>query len=326
MIHADVQVAGILQGVADHLLQQQFFLRYRQGHPVDCPLAAEPLRQVRVVVAGDAVRAQRIYLAQGLPHGVAVLVRQAVDQVEAQRTEVVRADIVHQRRDHFVGLDPVDGLLYQGVEILDAKADAIEAHALEQGDGAGIHRARIYLDRVFPVILVQQPKMAREHVHQLGNLGVVEVGGGAAAPVHLGDGALFADQSGLLFDLLLQVIEIAPGHALLPGDYFVAAAVVTDVLAKRQVQVQGQGRALVVAIPPLPGQILLRGEVLAELGGGWIGGVPGPLAGVLDGQFHVRWVDSVDTGVGFGIGENTVHGSRSGHSRAHISKFGVRER
>ena len=73
-----------LQALADHPLQLQALVWPGQAQAVDGALAAETFRQVRVVVAGDAVGPQRDDLAQRLAHAVAVLVRQAVEQVEAQ--------------------------------------------------------------------------------------------------------------------------------------------------------------------------------------------------------------------------------------------------
>ena len=79
-----------------------------------------------VVVAGDAVRAQCYHPAQGIRHGVPVLVGQSVDQVETHGAESVGADALDQRRHLVVWLDAVDRLLHQRVEVLDAQADTVK--------------------------------------------------------------------------------------------------------------------------------------------------------------------------------------------------------
>jgi hypothetical protein len=187
VIHADVAVARVLQRGADHLCQHQLFLRFRQRQAIDGALWQEALRQVRIVVAGDAVRAQADHLAQGLAHAAVVLVRQAVDQVEAQGAEAVGAHGLDEVRDLVVGLQPVHGLLHALVEVLDTEADAVEADPLEKRYRRRRYGARVDFDRVLPVALVEQAEIARQRMHELRDLTVVEVGRRAAAPVHLRD-------------------------------------------------------------------------------------------------------------------------------------------
>ena len=163
-------------------------------------------------------------------------------------------------------------------------------------------------------------------MHQLGDFRVVQVGGRAATPVHLGDRALLAHQLGLLLDFALQAIEVLPRHAFFPGDDLVAGAVVADVPAEGQVQVQGQRCALVVPIPVLPGEVLFYREILAELGRGRVGGITRAVAGIPGGQLHVRQVFG-RYARGGGIRQYTRHSCyRLCYHSAHRSKTWPRER
>ena len=80
--------------------------------------------------------------------------------------------------------------------------------------------------------------MAGEQVHQLGDLGVVQVGWCAAAPVHLGDWTLLSHQFGLQPHLALQPPQVLLGDVFATRDDLVARAVIADVVTERDVQVE----------------------------------------------------------------------------------------
>jgi hypothetical protein len=63
----------------------------------DAALRLEQLRQVGVVVDRDPVRIECGHLVEGRPHGFRGLLRQPVDQVDADRTETGAARGVDDR-------------------------------------------------------------------------------------------------------------------------------------------------------------------------------------------------------------------------------------
>ena len=206
MVHADAAIAGVAQRGVDHLRQQQLFLGLGQAQPVDSALTGEALGQMGVVVAGDAVGAQADDPAQRFRHALVVLVRQAVDEVETQRAETVAAHRLDAIRDVGIRVPAVDRRLHPRVEILNAQTDTVETHAFEQRDGGGIDAARVDLNGVLAVVFVEQFEVARKAVHQLGDLAVVEIGGGASAPVQLRDRPLGADQFALQRQLCADLL------------------------------------------------------------------------------------------------------------------------
>ena len=137
------------------------------------------------------------------------------------------------------------------------------------------------------MVLVEQFEVARQAVHQLGDLAVVEIGGRASAPVQLRDRPLGADQFALQRHLGADLLQVAPGDARFAGHHFVAGAVIANVSAERQVHVQGQ-RLRVTLLARLPVQIAAQVEGFAELRGCGVGRVAGAAAGVAPGQGDTR--------------------------------------
>ena len=83
-------------------------------------------------------------------------------------------------------------------------------------------------------------EMAAQQIHQATDLRLIEISWRAAPPVqllHLASGK----QRRAVDDLLLKDIEILIGLMLLAGDYLIAAAEITQLMAKRDMHVQRQG-------------------------------------------------------------------------------------
>ena len=95
---------------------------------VDLPLRLEHLRQVRVAVDGDAVRPRLDDGVERAREAVERLARQAVDQVDVDRAEAVRAAGVDHAQRFLDALHAVDRQLHRGIEVLHAEAGAVEAH------------------------------------------------------------------------------------------------------------------------------------------------------------------------------------------------------
>ncbi len=129
----------------------------------------------------------------------------------------------------------MDGPLHLRIEILDADADAIEAQLCEQRDAFRVDRARVHFDRV--LALRGKVELGAQHARQLRKLGVGEKRRRAPSPVHLTDRAVLTQAIGQQTDLALQVLQILRRSSVVLGDDLVAAAVVADRPAERQVNV-----------------------------------------------------------------------------------------
>ncbi len=133
------------------------------------------------------------------------------------------------------------GLLHGRVEILDAKAQAIEPKLLESIQPLGIHGARVYFDRILAPR--RQGEVALEHRHEFAQFIVVQKGRCATPQVQLRHGLPQADVLGVQIDLPAEVAQIRRGSVVVLGDDLVAGAVVAQRLTKRDVHVQGQRQA-----------------------------------------------------------------------------------
>src|SRR5690606_35512412 len=85
--HADVDVAGGGELLDGQLQQAELGRRVGQVGRVDLLLRLEQLRQVRVAVDRQPVRAHLEHGVQGAGEALEVLLRQAVDQVDVDRAE-----------------------------------------------------------------------------------------------------------------------------------------------------------------------------------------------------------------------------------------------
>ncbi|MNH06467.1 hypothetical protein D3C79_658340 [compost metagenome] len=196
-----------------------------------------------------------------------VLVRQAIDEVEIGGAEPQCPGTLQHGADEVVVLLAVDRDLDRLVEVLHAEADAVEAQLPQHIQHVDRYLARIHL--YADLALVREPEVFAQHGHQAAGLGFIQIGGRAAAPVQLGHQPVL-EQRRLGLDLLLEEIEVLIGLVLVTGDHLVAAAVVTKLVAERDVHVERQ----------IARRILLGGvnevritEALVELQRGGIGGV-----------------------------------------------------
>src|SRR6185436_6061722 len=91
----------------------------------------------------------------------------------------------------------------------------------------------------------------------------------AATPMQLRDRTFRADQCGLHPNFFFQIVEIMPRFFFMACHYFIAGAVVTNVLAKRHMYIQRQRcNARLRVLPQL--FVLRDREVGSEMRRGWI--------------------------------------------------------
>src|SRR5690606_7416091 len=129
-----------------------------------------------------------------------------------------------QGRDLFLALYAVYRRLHVRIEVLHAKAQAIEAQRTQVVDTLGIDGARIDLDGKLVGVAVIHVERLVQAVHQIGQLFAGQIGRGAAAEVQLGEDALTAEQLRLHGDFTLEVIQVFHGAVGLLGDDLVAGA------------------------------------------------------------------------------------------------------
>ena len=281
------------------------------GRHLDAPLRLEQVRHVRVAVERDAVGRGRDHLVERRREAGHGLLRQAVDQVAVDRDEAVGAGGVDHEARLGLALDPVDGLLHLGVEILDPDRDPVEAEVAEEGDGVGVDLARIDLDRDLGVR--RDVERAAQHAHEVGHLVAGEEGRRAAAPVQLLDGGSPLDHAADDADLAADVPDVLGAAAVVLGDDLVAGAVVADGVAERHVDVQRQRLrvqrvALVARVQRV--DVVLGPEAVVKAVGGRVGRVAGAEQVVL---LHQRGVEDE---VGGGKGRGHRIGARERRARA----------
>ena len=275
---------------------------------------------MRVAVEGDAVGRGFDHLVERGAVAGHRLLRQSVDQVAVDRDEAVGARRVdHGARFRFA-LDPVDGLLHVGVEVLDADRNPVEAQLAEERDRVRADLARIDLDRDLGVGC--HVERAAQHAHQRGHLVAREERRRAAAPVKLLDDRVALDHAADDADFAADVLDVLGAAAVVLGDDLVARAVVADRVAERHVHVQRQ-RLRMNRVPLVARMqrvdVMLGLEPVVKAVGGRVGGVAGTEQVVL---LHQRGVEHEVGGskgrghrIGAGRGVRNARGQRivTGH-------------
>src|SRR5262249_11866842 len=168
------------------------------------------------------------------------------------------------------GLTAVDALLDRRVEVLDAHADAVEAEPGEGPDLADAGDCGVDLDRRLDASRPGQTGLDR--LREPGELIRIEVRRRPSPEVDLDDLRTGGQQGANAIELQLHRAEVSLDERLAPGDEHVAAAVVAEVPAERDVDVDGC-RTRARAAERLPG-LGLAERPLPVVGGG-IAGVAG---------------------------------------------------
>ncbi len=239
-----------------------------------------------VVVQGDALRPQRDQLLQRVGQAGFALPGQAVDQIRVDGVEIEGPCVLEHLADHRHRLYPVHRLLHPGIEILHPQAQAVEAQPAQQTQPRAVDRAWIDFDGVVAPVVFEKMKIARQLVHQLGDLRVAQKRRRAAAPVHLDHRSLPVDKRRLLPDLGFQMGDVGQGAITVGGDHPVTGAVVANRRAERDMAIQGQ--IAVGAIARRHGTLnVAKAHFFMEPGGRRVGGVAGAGAAVLANQVRV---------------------------------------
>ncbi len=153
------------------------------------------------------------------------------------------------RRGDVEALQAVDGALHPRVEVLHPHRHAIEAERTEQPHLGRIGRAWIDLDAVLAVGSAREARV--EHVHQAHELRLAQQRRRAAAEVELLDAGA-RQVAAHQIRLERERLQVGRDAFALLGRDLVAAAVVADRVAERQVHVQRQrhmGGALLEPVP-----------------------------------------------------------------------------
>src|SRR5262249_55051833 len=137
-------------------------------------------------------------------------------------------------------LAAVDALLNRRFEVLDAHTHAVETESGQRPDLLLAGDRGVNLDRGLDAPGPGKPPLDR--VREAGELSRGEIGRGGAAEMNLDHLGPRGDQRGDLVELQLQRPDVSLDERLAPGHEHVAAAVVTELPAERDVDIQG-GRA-----------------------------------------------------------------------------------
>jgi hypothetical protein len=185
----------------------------------------------------------------------------------------------------------VHRLLHVGVEILHAKAHAVEAQTCKVLKALDRDSPWIDLDRGLGI--GRNAEVPVQRLHEPRQLRVVEEGRRPAAQMQLRDGLRPAECGAMQRRLDLQGLQVRRSAIMVPGDDLVARAVVADRLAERDVHVQRQRPRTALASLDQRLPVLLGAEGFDETVRGGIARVARPRHVVLPQQ---RLVD--DTGGG----------------------------
>ena len=272
VIHADVDIAGFGQAPNGQLEKLELALRRRHVFRADQPLGLEQLRQVGIAVGGDAVGPQGDDLAQGGVEAGHRLQRQAIDQVNADRLEPRIPGSAHQLDHLGLALNTIDRLLNPGVEVLDAKTQAIEAQPMQLMNLLRRDGARVDLQRELPGRRLSKVKGFVQRRHQFTQLSIAEIGWRTAAQMQLGHAPGIIKQRPLHGNFVLEPVQILCRTLMVVGDDLVAGAVVAQAFAERDMHIGRQRlgrRGPVAALGG--GTVVILGEGGLKLRRGGIG-------------------------------------------------------
>ena len=149
VVHTDEDIAAFGQGLDAVLQHIEFFFAAGNGFGIDAALRLEDMRQVGVVIKGKAVGIERQDSVDGGFDAFGGLVRQAVNQIDADGFESGFAGSIDDFFGFVIALDAVDCCLHFGIKVLNADAHAVEAELAEHEDGFAADFSRVDFDGVF---------------------------------------------------------------------------------------------------------------------------------------------------------------------------------
>jgi len=240
VIHADVDIAGLGELLDRQRQQRQLLLGARQIFGLELALRLEHLRQMRIAIDRQPIRAHRDHRVECLGETGVGLFGQAINQIDVYRAHAAVAAGLDHRQRVLDALDAVDRLLHIGIEILHPEAGAVEADACQCMDVGRADRARVDFNRKIALGRGAEMELAAQGFHQLADqLGSEEVRR-TTAKVQLDDIAVAVKQRRNQGDLTLQPMQVGGTTTVVMGDDAVAAAVKTGADAKRHMHIQRQ--------------------------------------------------------------------------------------
>ena len=240
MIHPDVAVA-VCSEVANGIKHDvHLFRRSRKIRGKNAPLGLEVIRQMRVVIKRNAIRAQFDHLINRLFKGCPRLLRQSVNQVHIDGMETVFTRFFHHGLHHVKRLNAVHGLLHVRIEVLHAETHAVKTRLFK-----GLHLVlgtgpRIDFDRKLTVRREGEPLL--KAFHQVKDFLVGEEGRRTAAPVQLLQSLRTRNEPLHQIGFLQKQIDVFLGARMVTGHDLVAAAVKADVVTERDVRIERKPR------------------------------------------------------------------------------------
>ncbi len=238
MVHTDGAVARLDEQSPCICEEFVFFGAHGPAVTLQPPLVLDLVRNMRVAVHGEPVRAQVDSRLDGLFPRFGPLFRQPVDQVYIHAAKAQFAAPSDQPARFGFGLVTVDDLLHVRVEVLHAHADPVESQRAQRFELLPCRHARVHFECNF--CIPRDGEVPRERAEQRPYLRHGQERRGAAAPVYLPHGPPLAQGPGAHADFAVQVIEIVLGYVLPFRNHHVATAKQAPLMAERQMHVNRQ--------------------------------------------------------------------------------------
>ena len=147
MVEPDLHISGFDQRIRYRIGLVEPFEAVGKPRLVDHALMLLEGRNVRVTEHGEAIGAKFDASPDRVEAGSERLMRQSVDQIEADAGDAGATQAVGRGGGLFETLHPVDGALHDGIEALHAEVRPVHAAQRERVDHRCVERARIDLDR-----------------------------------------------------------------------------------------------------------------------------------------------------------------------------------
>src|SRR5690349_588186 len=245
VIHPDVEVASLDEFEQAGTEDFEFLHAFGQVRGEGTLLLFEP-GDVGVAEEGDAVWRQREDLINSGCKAIGGLVRQAVNEVDIDAVEAEQPRGSDEIAGDFVGLDTVNGFLDFGMEVLDAHAEAIEAKTTKGFDVSPSGNARIDFDSDFGV--GREREMFASEAKEVLDLSGRQIGGSAAAPVKLDNGANAGNAASDASNFFLQGIEVGRRDFVILLNDDVAGAEEAEAFAEGNMHVKRNGRGAAIGV------------------------------------------------------------------------------
>ena len=236
MVESDLAVPGCDQRFCNGCRLLRARRAPRKRRLVDHPLMLLEGRNMRVAEHGEAIGPHDDCGGCGFHARAHRLVRQSIDQVEADPPHAAAPQAFDRRGSLFLALDPVYGALDDGIEALDAEARAADARRAQCAGHGVRQRARVDLDG--DCRLCRDIEACPQQVHQREELGRLDDGRRASAEMHFRHRQPSLRRGGDDADLPAQHGQIVEDGLVLPGYRGVTAAVPAHRPAERNVQVE----------------------------------------------------------------------------------------